>query len=249
MRPSWKTGLLTATLVTTLMVAGQFASSANAQATATPTETPTDTISEFPTETLTPTLSSADLTSAVRQATGTSRPGNLKGPAATALALAQAGKLVSGPKSGTLVDDKVDVVSEYRSGALVHNFMAEARFYNAPTKLGYYGFVLRDFGGSGFYIWIIDYYKNWSFGLDSRALSSGFFRLGDMAKDGFNDMRLMVKNEYGYLFINGEYITRMNIGKKRLIGTVSVIAGTYRGRKASNQTTPFDNFRVWDLGE
>src|SRR5690349_12785079 len=99
MRPSWKTGLFAATLLTTLILVGQYTSSAGAQATETPTLTPfgidtaTDTTSDFPTNTPTPTLSPADLTAAVRQATATSRPANLKDPAATAFALFPNGEL------------------------------------------------------------------------------------------------------------------------------------------------------------
>jgi hypothetical protein len=215
--------------------------------TATDTLTPSLTWTPTLTPTLDLTSAAANMTAVARLATATRQPRNVSGPGATAIALVQGALRIGGPRSGVLKDNQPGFMAADTIGSAVDNFVAEVRFFNAPTRKGLIGLEYFTSTTGSFYQVTVDYFRNWDFTIDGKHIAMGVAKSFDNTKAGFNDLQIVFLEKNGYFYINGDLVGTFNFAKKRPRGRVSVLAGTYINQPVSNQETYYQKFSVWQL--
>ena len=215
--------------------------------TSTITETPFVTHTSLPIFTATPQPTTTfDVTAASRFSTAAAR--HINDPYfATATAIASVATLAYRPLSGDLIDDQENSVAEERTFLTLKNSIIYARFLNAATRHGYYGFLFRDKGSNKQYRIALNYYQQWFFGYGAAIQASGASPWIDASPQGFNDLLVVVKDDTLLLFINGNFVYRFFMDKPNDIGDVAVFAGVYAESSPSKQHTVYQNLTVWAL--
>jgi hypothetical protein len=210
---------------------------------ATPTRRPT----RRPTWTNTPDV--AEMTAVLRLSTAYAKKFNQR-YYPTATLIAEDAELLVDSQEGSLRDDAKGFIASYSANVNVKNAIISVRFHNAEKKLGYFGIMFRDQYSDKQYRLYIDYLGSWNYGYGTATYSGGSLqgRL-DRTVGGFNDLLLIVQDETALFFMNGDYITKLNVKRVMESGDVSLIAGMYSNQKTSGQVTDFDHFTIWELPE
>jgi len=218
---------------------------ASAMATRTRLPTWTRTLNMF-----TRTLVMLERTAVVRISTAQARPYNQRFYL-TATALAEGGEILVEGQSGTLNDRLEGYVTSENARVKIKNGIVSVRVYNTEKRLGYFGLMFRDENDpevslSNQYRLMFSYRGGWYFGYGLVTYRSGSVARLDRTPHGFNDILLIFKDDVAILFLNGDYITKLNVGKVQAAGDVSVYAQP-QGYKPSHQLTYFDRFTVVEL--
>lgn len=169
--------------------------------------------------------------------------------------------LLSGTKLGEMQGDLIHDANEnsvvkhdFVTGELV-NFIAEVRFYNpfsSSTKIWDYGMAFRSTGGGEQYRLQIRSNQTWELGYwgdDNGGIlvNRGELKSLDISENGSNCIRLIVVNQKGWFFLNGKYITQLDLSKKIVSGFIWVGTGFFSGDKITGKVTKYNEFTVWSL--
>ena len=152
-----------------------------------------------------------------------------------------------GPASGTL-EKEPGFIAQQDSGVWARDVIVEAE-YNSPLGTDWdYGFVIRNpefnrlevIGISGDGQWFHD---TRDIG-DSEYTEMASGSLGDSGARILNRNHLLVMalENVGLLFVNGEYVARLDLSHNQDHGDVSVMGGFYSSHRGSPE---FENFNVW----
>jgi hypothetical protein len=157
------------------------------------------------------------------------------------------GPPVAGPVNGTLAHP----ITVNRAEINVRDFDTEARFFNPyPTTSGEwaYGFLLR-FPGDAFYQVSITSSGNWShlmIGGETELLNEGTSDAIDTSEGGSNLLRLMVRGDRGWFYINNQLVTTLDLSHLRQPGDVNIVTGYYLGSEFTGEATRYEGFTVWE---
>jgi hypothetical protein len=165
-------------------------------------------------------------------------------------------ELMFGPQDGNLLHDADNNYVESAAASVsVRDFIVVATFQNpyaVSTGAWDYGFFFRDEYSNTQYRLIIFSSNQWALrnhvgDTDGTTIEEGELSNLDMTDGGFNTISLYCKGEYGELYVNGEYVSDLDLSARQNLGDVSVGTGFYKGNEISGYSTDYFEFTVWGL--
>ena len=167
-----------------------------------------------------------------------------------------------GPISGELRHDATDgfIKTEYADVSMV-DMVVEATFIN-PYSAGYnswdYGFIIRDQGDDPedlFTQIVVASDGHWS-ALTRNGDSSYENRMGGGTLWNFyvgegdeNHLRVVVIGWRGWFFVNGEFVSTLDLSDATKAGDVAVITGAFEGDEVDGKVTRFEDFSITRLNK
>ncbi len=165
-----------------------------------------------------------------------------------------------GPISGELRHDPSDgfIKTEY-ADVFMSDFEVIATFvnpYSAAANSWDYGFQIRDSGiGSAarFVQVVVTSWGRWEVfwwqgsGSEYQYIADGTLRNLDTGAGGRNTLWLVAFGERGFLFVNGEFVSMLDLSDVTGAGDVAVITGAYEGDEVAGAVTRFEDFIGWSL--
>ena len=156
-----------------------------------------------------------------------------------------------GPMSGELRHDPADnlIETEYANVSFA-DMVVEATFvnpYSSATNSWDYGFIFRDTFPGPFIQIVVTSDRRWVVRVGDKAprevVGRGTLRMFDANAGGRNHLRVVAIGERGWLFVNGEFVSTLDIGRVTKSGDVAVITGAHSGDEVSGAVTRFENFK------
>ena len=158
-----------------------------------------------------------------------------------------------GPISGELRHDPSDgLIKGESAGVSMADMVVEATFvnpYSAASNPWDYGFSLRHkpYGSQDptFHL-VVTSDRRWA--LTARAdatfehIGGGTLKLNTDA-GGWNHLRVVAIGERGWLFVNGEFVSTLDLSAVSSLGDVAVITGQFIGDEVAGAVTRFQEFR------
>ena len=161
-----------------------------------------------------------------------------------------------GPTSGELRHDPSDgfIKDQYANVSIV-DMMVETTFvnpYSAASNKWDYGFIFRDQvnDSTGAFIQVIATSdRRWHLAwrerpsADNQRVGGGTIPTFDTSAGGRNHLRVVAINERGWLFVNGEFVSALDLSDVTGAGDVAVITGAFTGNEVAGAVTRFENFQ------
>lgn len=165
---------------------------------------------------------------------------------------AQATTPLFGPQNGTLEHTDDGFINALSTDLDVSNFVIEATFFNPyATSEGIWdiGFMFRDGGGNNQYRlvitsdsdWALDLWEETNIGLQN----DGTVRNLDTGLNGQNRITLYVNGELGYFWLNGLFVSKLDLSYRPDSGNIFIGSGFYIGNEIPGRDTPYQGFAVW----
>ena len=157
-----------------------------------------------------------------------------------------------GPIDGALRHDQDGFIETEYADVSFADFMVEATFvnpYSAASNDWDYGFMLRRYDSSGKQIQVVvtserRWYLGWreASDADNQRLGDGTVRTFNTGPGGRNHLRVVAIEERGWLFVNGEFVSALDLSEVTGAGDVAVITGVFEGDEVAGAVTRFENF-------
>ena len=182
------------------------------------------------------------------------RAGRRDGPAPTPTPTYRFSSGGFGPMDGSMPHDDDDgLIKVNRSEVFLDTVHAVATFRNPYSRLvgGWdYGFLFRYSEANTFHAVVVTSDGRWLHflregeGHETETLDSGQVSgLRTGAQDS-NELHIVVTEDIGWLFVNGEFISHLDLSDGPLSGDVAVITGYYHGNEVNGYSTVFQGFTV-----
>ncbi|HLF08758.1 MAG TPA: tetratricopeptide repeat protein [Dehalococcoidia bacterium] len=172
---------------------------------------------------------------------------------AAANEVSQNAERVYGPAEGQLVHATDGFLKTHRASISARDFVAEVRFHNpySTTEGSWdYGMLFRDTGAnlqyrlgvsSDMQFWALDFHDGPG-GYVTRQ--EGKLEHLNRTEEGYNGIKLIVKDGTGFFFLNDKYVATLDVSAKRRPGDVSVAINMYEGNAIADKSTRYDGFTV-----
>ena len=158
-----------------------------------------------------------------------------------------------GPTSGELRHAPADGFSktEYANISIA-DMMVEATFvnpYSAASNKWDYGFILRRENTGPAIRFAVTSDQRWHLGwretsnVVTQWVGGGTLKSLDTGAGGRNHLRVVAIKERGWLFVNGEFVSALDLSDVTGPGDVAVITGTFEGNQVAGAVTRFENFQ------
>ena len=113
------------------------------------------------------------------------------------------------------------------------------------------GFTFRDADTVNQFWFVVESSGDWSFinredGEDSFLLEGTVDNL-DTSGNGTNRLRLITLDDTGYVFINDELVSELDLSLRRHSGDVTVVTTFFVGNEIEGSVTTYTDFTVWEL--
>ena len=153
-----------------------------------------------------------------------------------------------GPSDGELVREKEGIVSEHESGVQIRDLVVEAHFINPPAENWDYGFIIRNPRSNR--LEVIAFRDDARWFHESRdigdegytTVASGRFSIPQTTPSRRNHLLLIAVGDTGWLFIDEELISSLDLGHNQDEGDVGAIANFWNNHRAKVE---FYDFTVW----
>ena len=196
---------------------------------------------------------------ALRTATARPTPTPTRRPTPT---FSVRGGYVFGPSSGELHHDpSTGLIKNDYANVFLADIVVESTFlnpYSASSGSWDYGFILRDGGdlSSSSFIKVVVTSDLW-WAVERRDKSPnhqqrlGTGLLGNLATEAGarNHLRMVVIEERGWFFVNGDFISSIDLSGVNRSGDVAVITGAFEGNEVAGAVTRYENFKVNSLAK
>ncbi len=159
-----------------------------------------------------------------------------------------------GPTSGELEHDPSDgfIKTEYARVSIT-DMIVEATFvnpYSAASNDWDYGFILRRYStGQQIQVvvtsdqrWVLNW-RETSSADTSQRLGGGTLEAFNTGTGGRNHLRVVAIGERGWLFVNGEFVSTLDLSDVTDAGDIAVITGAFTGNEVAGAVTRFENFK------
>ena len=157
-----------------------------------------------------------------------------------------------GPSSGILYSAKNGFIEISSANMNIHDFILEVRFYNPydiSEGIWDYGLFFHDNGADG-YFFSLDARSNWE--IDS-LLKNKHIDIVDRGKvinmnvssGEFNDIRLTVIDQTASVYVNDEFVSRIELPYDFGNGNISVGIEFNSNHEVDNKEVRFDGFTIW----
>ena len=163
-------------------------------------------------------------------------------------------KIKFGPAADVIWHEGDDRIDLHSADVWMKDVVVEARFKNPHTDADLtwsYGFMIRRNLAGGFHAFVINSDGNWQhFFRLRRSDHNPAVRVGntiaiDTAKTGSNHVRVIARGAKGELWINGTYVSRLDLSDLELFGDVRIFANYFTGDAFPGRGTYYENFTVW----
>ena len=129
--------------------------------------------------------------------------------------------------------------------------MVEATFvnpYSAASNSWDYGFILRqERNGRAIHFQVTSdrrWYLAWrEAAAENQRVGGGTIATFDTSAGGRNHLRVVAIEERGWLFVNGEFVSSLDLSAVTGAGDVAVITGGFTGNEMAGAVTRFENFQ------
>ena len=161
-----------------------------------------------------------------------------------------------GPTSGDLRHDPSDgFIKDQYANVSIADMIVEATFvnpYSAASNKWDYGFIFRDQGNdsTGSFIQVVvtsdrRWYLAWRETpiADNQRVGGGTITTFDTSAGGRNHLRVVAVKERGWLFVNGEFVSTLDLSSVTGAGDLAVITGAFEGNEVAGAVTRFENFQ------
>ena len=161
-----------------------------------------------------------------------------------------------GPIDGTLWQDPADAFIETQEmDVWMTNVMVEATFtnpYDASSHSWDYGFILRrPRGDEDFVQVVVSSYKRWELNVGAtapyRTLNDGTVPYINTSVGGRNRLRVIAMGERGLFFVNGNFVSTLDLSDVTHTGDVALMTGAFTGGEVAGEVTRYQGFRVEEL--
>ncbi|MBK8031743.1 MAG: protein kinase [Chloroflexi bacterium] len=168
---------------------------------------------------------------------------------ATAEAVSAGSVPIFGPMNGSLVHE-ADSAANVSAFVQPADFVAEVRFYNPYGRArGDWDFALDfRFNDDGSHSLVIGSDLVWEFETqvgDRQSSVSGQLTNLNISEGGANTLRVVAQGASGAFYLNGEFITTLDLSSNVAPGEIAVVAGYYDGYRAVGEVTRFEDFTIW----
>ena len=167
-----------------------------------------------------------------------------------------------GPINGELRHDPSDgfIKTEYADVEMT-DFIVSATFlnpYSAGSNSWDYGFIIRNSntrGPGGFARITVSSRGRWEASWrkegssDSQQIATGTLGKFDIGLYGENIIGLFVFGDRGLLFVNGEFMSLLDLSNVSGPGDIAVITGAFTGNQVAGAVTEFEDFGVTTLNK
>ena len=164
-----------------------------------------------------------------------------------------------GPRDGTIDHNPDDgLIDTHRTSTSLADGIIEARLFNPySTRDGDWssGFLLRLTDTFEFQAVVIDDNGRWHHRLrtgdvdSTERLASGFSPHISTNPSGSNHIRIIALDGEGWLFINGEYVDKLDLSGGLEEGRVYAVGSYFTGHGIAGKSTRFKDFTIWSAGE
>ncbi len=170
----------------------------------------------------------------------------------------QAAPPVFGPEDGSIPHDaNNDYVEVFWPDVRTRNFALRVEFvvpYAKETGDWDLGVFFRELEGNDSYriaiastgYWELD---DWNGGINRFAIDQDGFLTISTAKDVRNRVLVVVFNERGVLILNNTLISRLDVSRRNVRGTLEIATGMYEGDEVPGKETAFEGLTIWQLPE
>ena len=158
-----------------------------------------------------------------------------------------------GPVDGSIEHDPDDgKIDTYEANVTLEDGIIEARFFNPySSETGHWGsgFLFRT-GSSWFHTVFVTQSGEWYHYLrtgdtpNDQQVGTGFSAAIATGAYDSNLIRVIVSGEAGTLFVNGKFVTTLDLSKVMDAGRVYAIAGYFAGDGVAGKSTQFEDFKV-----
>lgn len=173
---------------------------------------------------------------------------------ANATASARASATLYGPFAGNLTHLANNNIPTKFANISVRDFVAEVRFFNPyerSLRRWDYGMGFRNTGSNQDFRIAIDSDGDWFLFLRDGSVGGGSVspngRLDnlDTSRNGSNLLRIEVKGSTGSFWVNGKFISTLDISRKMVAGDVWVGTSFFDGNTIKDEVTKYDGFTIW----
>ena len=165
-------------------------------------------------------------------------------------------ELTFGPESGALEHDPNDGSTTYAcAGVNTDNFLLHVDFsppFSGDTGAWDFGFIFR-VGDKGSLRLILLHDKNWEFENYSAAsdkeipISKGEVPSLNTNAGDKNQVKLVATNSQGWLFVNDQQVSKLDLSSLTDSGEVCIALGFYKNTEKAGAATEYSDFTVWEL--
>jgi hypothetical protein len=159
---------------------------------------------------------------------------------------------IRGPHAGEAVL-QTDTIDVQRSFVFVRDFYATARFeapFSAIEHDWDFGFGFRHTGRNDQVRLIVDSLGKWYFQTSfGEVTASGDAPQLDTGPNATNVLELVAVGKIGYVALNGEFVTAVDLSEKMVAGDVWAGAGMFEEDSIAGAKSPYSEFEVWSLDE
>ena len=156
-----------------------------------------------------------------------------------------------GPISGELQHDPLDgFIEDHYANVSIADMVVESTFvnpYSAASNKWDYGFILRKNRDAPFIQIVITSDRRWSLVAGDEppreVIGGGTLRNLDTGAGGRNHLRVVAIKERSWLFVNGEFVSALDLSDVTGAGDVAVITGAFEGDEVAGAVTRFENFQ------
>ena len=158
-----------------------------------------------------------------------------------------------GPTSGELRHDPSDNAIETQyANVSIADMIVDATFvnpYSAASNKWDYGFIFRRENTGPFIHFVVTSDRRWYLAwretsdADNQRVGGGTIPTFDTSAGGRNHLRIVAIKERGWLFVNGEFVSILDLSDVTGAGDVAVITGAFTGDEVAGAVTRFENFR------
>ena len=161
---------------------------------------------------------------------------------------------VFGPKSGSIEHDLDDgLIDVHQANVWLSDGIIEARFFNPySTSEGSWsnGFVFRRGRSNTFHAIVMSSYGMWYHVLrtgdvdSEQDLATKFSNLINTNQNGSNLIRIITRGSKGWLFINSEFVSKLDLSGLTTGGDVLAAGAYYRNDAIVGKSTRFEDFTI-----
>jgi hypothetical protein len=160
-----------------------------------------------------------------------------------------------GPQDGSMEHIDDDLIKSEFADIETADFIARAIFsnpYQANEETGWdYGFSFRYVGVAERYWLIITSDEEWT--LDHQTEEDDFYLHEDeldnlnVGANETNELLLIAQNDVGYFFLNGQYISTLDLSDRTESGEIAVVTAFYIGDERIGSNTNYEAWIIWEL--
>ena len=163
-----------------------------------------------------------------------------------------------GPIDGELRHDPSDGLIEIESAnAYLSDFIVTATLvnpYSAASNDWDYGFSIRRQDNGRRIFFVVTSNRRWnllwreSSRGDSQQIAGGRLNRFDTSSGGRNTLWILAVGDRGLLFVNGEFVSMLDLSAHTAAGDISIMTGYYKGGEMAGAVTRFEDFSGTSLG-